>query len=73
MAAHEWLTSAEAARVINYSAAHLARLRMEGGGPPFVKRGRAKQAQVRYRVSALEEWMLAQLRSSTSDAAEAAR
>jgi hypothetical protein len=42
----------------------LAKKRMDGSGPPYVKIGRS----VRYPVRAGLEWMAAQLRRSTSDA-----
>ena len=46
----------------------LKRLRIEGGGPPYVKFGRL----VRYPEPALEAWIAGRLRSSTREPAGAA-
>jgi predicted DNA-binding transcriptional regulator AlpA len=51
----------------------LAKWRMRGEGPPFVKLSRGKQGHVRYRESDLERWMAERVRASTSDAREVAR
>lgn len=66
-----WITSDEAALRTGFSAGHLARLRVTGDGPPYAKRGGAKQAHVRYLVSALDKWMAEGMRTSTSDTAKA--
>lgn len=49
----------------------LARKRQNGDGPPFVKMGKHQQSAVRYRRSAVEAWIAAQERRSTSDTSEA--
>jgi excisionase family DNA binding protein len=59
------LTQAEAARVLRLSERTLERLRVSGGGPLFVKAGRA----VRYREADLETWIDARVVSSTSEEA----
>lgn len=64
-----WMTTPEVAAYIGYSISHLARLRVEGGGPPHAKIGRGKQGQVRYRRSDVDTWMESHVRRSTSDAA----
>ena len=56
------LTQVEAARLLRLSERTLERLRLQGGGPLYVKAGRA----VRYRESDLEEWIDARVVSSTS-------
>jgi excisionase family DNA binding protein len=56
------LTQSEAAKVLRLSERTLERLRLSGGGPLYVKAGRA----VRYRESDLESWIDARVVSSTS-------
>jgi len=56
------LTQSEAARVLRLSERTLERLRLQGGGPLYVKAGRA----VRYRETDLEAWIDARVVSSTS-------
>jgi len=57
------LTPHEAADFLALSKSWLAKLRLTGDGPPYVKLKR----QVRYRVSDLEAWLHRQVRRSTSD------
>jgi hypothetical protein len=52
-----------AAEILKISPSFLNKARVYGGGPPFVKIGKA----VRYRVSGLFSWADAQARRSTSD------
>lgn len=59
------LTQREAADVLRLSERTLERLRVQGGGPPYVKANRA----VRYRESDLEAWVAARVVSSTSQEA----
>ena len=56
-------TQGEAARLLRLSQRTLERLRVQGGGPCFVKCGRS----VRYRETDLEEWIAARVVSSTSE------
>jgi excisionase family DNA binding protein len=56
------LTQSDAAKLLRLSERTLERLRLQGGGPLFVKAGRA----VRYRESDLETWIAARVVSSTS-------
>jgi excisionase family DNA binding protein len=56
------LTQPEAARLLRLSERTLERLRVAGGGPLYVKAGRA----VRYREADLEAWIAARVVSSTS-------
>ena len=58
------LTPKEAAKVLKVSASWLAKARMRGDGPPFIKIGRA----IRYSEIALLQWMKFQERMSTSEA-----
>jgi excisionase family DNA binding protein len=61
------LTTAEAAEFVRLSQANLEKMRVYGGGPGFVRLGRA----VRYRIADLEAWIAAGLVGSTSEAARA--
>jgi predicted DNA-binding transcriptional regulator AlpA len=57
------LTARDAADVLHLSHSWLAKSRMRGDGPPFVKLGRS----VRYGEGALREWLQSQTRRSTSE------
>jgi excisionase family DNA binding protein len=57
------LDQREAARLLRLSERTLERLRLQGGGPSFVKCGRS----VRYRESDLDAWIAARVIGSTSD------
>ncbi len=54
-----------AAAHLHLSKAYVEKLRLAGGGPTFLKLGRA----VRYRRSDLDRWLDAQARTSTSEVA----
>ena len=56
------LTQSDAAKLLRLSERTLERLRLQGGGPVYVKAGRS----VRYRESDLEAWIAARVVSSTS-------
>lgn len=56
------LTPKEAARLLNLSVSWLAKRRLVGDGPNYIKMGGA----VRYSQAALQQWMKGQQRSSTS-------
>jgi excisionase family DNA binding protein len=56
------LTTEEAAKFLNVSTAYLARKRVDGDGPTYVKLGRA----VRYSESSLRQFIKARTRTSTS-------
>lgn len=56
------LTTDEAAQRLGVSPNHLEKLRVVGGGPGFVKLGRA----VRYEPAALQDWVASCRRRSTS-------
>jgi excisionase family DNA binding protein len=57
------LTPKEAARLLKVSLSWLAKARMRGDGPPFIKIGRS----IRYSEAALIQWMKSQQRLSTSE------
>ena len=57
------LTPKEAANVLRLSLSWLAKARMRGDGPPYVKLGRA----IRYREGALVQWLRSRQRLSTSE------
>ena len=56
----------QAAEFLGVSVETLARWRVLGTGPAFVKFSRAKQAIVRYRHADLERFIHAHIRTSTS-------
>jgi predicted DNA-binding transcriptional regulator AlpA len=56
------LTPKQAARQLNLSISWLAKRRLAGDGPPYVKLGGA----VRYVEASLQQWMKGQQRISTS-------
>ena len=62
-APERFLTVGEAATFLRLSELWLAKARMRGDGPPFVKFGRS----IRYVESALLEWTKSHLRLSTSE------
>jgi hypothetical protein len=53
----------EAARLLKVSLSWLAKARMRGDGPPFIRIGRS----IRYAEAALLQWTKAQQRASTSE------
>ena len=57
------LTQSDAAKLLRLSERTLERLRLQGGGPPYIKCGRS----VRYRETDLEAWIAQRIVSSTSD------
>ena len=63
------LTTDQAAERLGVSPNHLEKLRVIGGGPGFVKLGRA----VRYEPTALQDWVASCRRRSTSESTSNAR
>ena len=57
------LTAKDAADVLRLSTSWLAKARMRGDGPPFVKLGRS----IRYSEVALAQWTKSRVRWSTSE------
>lgn len=57
------MTPCEAARILNVSESWLAKARMRGDGPAYVKVGRS----VRYTQTALLQWLKSQQHLSTSE------
>jgi predicted DNA-binding transcriptional regulator AlpA len=55
------LTPKQAARFLNVSVSWLAKRRLTGDGPPYLKLGGA----VRYTEAALQQWLKSQQRTST--------
>jgi predicted DNA-binding transcriptional regulator AlpA len=53
----------EAAHFLRVSLSWLAKARMRGDGPPYIKVGRS----IRYAVTALLQWMKSRQRPSTSE------
>jgi hypothetical protein len=62
-AGDEYVDVAKAARFLGVSASFLNKLRVTGGGPPYVKIG----SVVRYDVQTTREWAAARTRRLTSD------
>jgi predicted DNA-binding transcriptional regulator AlpA len=56
------LTARDAANLLRLSSSWLAKARMRGDGPPYIKLGRS----IRYSETALRLWMRAHQRLSTS-------
>jgi predicted DNA-binding transcriptional regulator AlpA len=56
------LTPKQAARRLNLSVSWLAKRRLAGDGPPYIKLGGA----IRYAENSLQQWMKGQQRTSTS-------
>jgi excisionase family DNA binding protein len=57
------LTQSDAAKLLRLSERTLERLRLQGGGPLYVKAGRS----VRYREADIEAWITARVVNSTSE------
>jgi predicted DNA-binding transcriptional regulator AlpA len=57
------LTAKEAARLLKVSVSWLAKARMRGDGPRYIRIGRS----IRYREDALIQWMKGRQRMSTSE------
>jgi predicted DNA-binding transcriptional regulator AlpA len=57
------LTPKEAARILKVSSSWLAKARMRGDGPPFIKIGRA----IRYSEAGLQQWLKSHQHLSTSE------
>jgi predicted DNA-binding transcriptional regulator AlpA len=57
------MTPNEAAAVLKVSLSWLAKARMRGDGPPYIRVGRS----IRYGEAALIQWMKSRQRSSTSE------
>ena len=57
------LTPVEAARILKVSLSWLAKARMTGDGPPYVRVGRS----IRYTEAALLQWLKSRQRLSTSE------
>ena len=58
------LTPKDAAKVLKVSLSWLAKARMRGDGPPFIRIG---QRCIRYSQQALLQWMKSRQRLSTSE------
>ena len=58
------LTSKETAKHLKVSSSWLAKARMRGDGPPYIKMGRA----IRYNEAAILQWVKSRQRLSTSEA-----
>jgi predicted DNA-binding transcriptional regulator AlpA len=57
------LTPTEASRLLKVSLSWLAKARMRGDGPPYIRIGRS----IRYTEAALIQWMKSRQRLSTSE------
>jgi predicted DNA-binding transcriptional regulator AlpA len=61
------LNEHEVAQMIGMSVHWLRRKRWEGGGIPYIKMGGGRGASVRYAPEAVEAYIAAKVRKSTSD------
>ena len=61
--AERLLTAKDASNLLRLSESWLAKARMRGDGPPYVKLGRA----IRYREGSLLQWLRSRQRLSTSE------
>lgn len=57
------MTPKDAAEILKVSLSWLAKARMRGDGPPYIRVGRS----IRYAEAALIQWMKSRQRSSTSE------
>ena len=65
-----WFRPEEAAAYLKVSMRTLQNLRWSGrGGPRFVKIGEGRFARVRYPQTELDAWIVARVRSSTTEVA----
>ncbi|GJM03883.1 MAG: hypothetical protein DHS20C08_23840 [Rhodomicrobium sp.] len=62
----EFFTTKDAAHLLQLSHRTLERMRVEGGGPPFIKAGNGKRARVLYLKSDLISWLKARRFDNTS-------
>jgi len=58
------MRAADAARYLALSSSTLAKMRLRGDGPPFIKAG---PRAVAYRRADLDSWLEGRIRRSTSD------
>ena len=70
ISADQYLKAAQAAKLLSLSTATLARWRMHGLGPDYIK---ISATVVRYSRAAIERWLAERLTTSTSDDAAARR
>ena len=66
--ASRYMTPNDAAGYTSYKVGTLANMRVTGGGPRYLKRGK----KVLYVVEDLDAWMRADMRTSTSESPKAA-
>ncbi len=62
-----YLTSKETAELLKISTQTLERMRVTGGGPPFMKAGTGKRSRVLYKLSDITEWLESNTYRSTSE------
>lgn len=53
----QFLNTIDAAKILQLSPRTLERMRVEGGGPPFLKAGPGKRSRVLYRYKDLIDWL----------------
>lgn len=64
MSSTKYLRPTAAAEFVQLSSSTLAKMRMRGDGPPFIKSGTKR---VLYKLVDLEEWLEARTHQSTSE------
>ena len=53
----EFLTTLEAAKLLRVAKSTLERMRVQGGGPRFIKTGPGKRSRVLYRLAEINAWL----------------
>jgi hypothetical protein len=63
----EFLDTVETAKLLRVAKSTLERLRVQGGGPRFIKVGPGKRSRVLYRLAEVNAWLEKQSFGSTSE------
>ncbi len=67
--ADRYVETPKAAKITKYTQGTLNKLRVTGGGPPFIRLGGKKRGKVIYDTLDLHAWMQSRKRTSTSEIA----
>jgi predicted DNA-binding transcriptional regulator AlpA len=63
----EFLDTVETAKLLRVAKSTLERMRVQGGGPRFIKVGPGKRSRVLYRLAEINAWLEKQSFGSTSE------
>lgn len=61
------ITASETAKLLGVCRETLARMRMEGRGPKYIRLGPSLKARCMYPLESIQEWIAANITSSTSE------